>query len=513
MIVVEGEVAAQTLRYHGFPAVAIPDAATWSSAWSKALTGVGDVCVALHAGPTGPAWLTRVGPADRVRYLRLEDGVDVNELHRTLPHHFITAWQGLADTEVTLADLTRRKTEEAREAARLACEPLLTQRDVLDAFEATLLRIGFAGPTRLPKLLFLVAISRLCPKPVSFLVKGPSSVGKSFAVERVLDFLPAEAFYEITAMSDKALIYSDEPLRHRILALFESGGLSEVTELIVRSLLSNGRISYDTVIDMEPVHIEREGPTSLITTTTQLGINPENETRMLSDTIVETPEQITGAMMVTAENEDREPVPLDDWHALQRYLALSPEVTIPFTRELARAIPPVSVRLQRDFGALLTLVRAHALLHQQHRGHDDKGQIVATVEDYGAVRELVHVIVAEAAEQKVPPSVRGTADALVAMGSAAEVDGDGVTTSQVASKLQIGRTSASRRLRHAADLGFVVEHSGGKSSRSKRWILGERAADRAQGQDVLPTVAELEQTCTRARTTDRDLRAAQGPAS
>ena len=35
-------------------------------------------------------------------------------------------------------------------------------------------------------------------------------------------------------------------------------------------------------------------------------------------------------------------------------------------------MPPVAVRLRRDFGAVLGLIRAHALLHQATRGRDDR---------------------------------------------------------------------------------------------------------------------------------------------
>lgn len=53
------------------------------------------------------------------------------------------------------------------------------------------------------------------------------------------------------------------------------------------------------------------------------------------------------------------------------------------------------MRLRRDFGALLNLVRAHALLHRASRGRDREGRIAAAVEDYARVRGLVADLVSE----------------------------------------------------------------------------------------------------------------------
>lgn len=53
------------------------------------------------------------------------------------------------------------------------------------------------------------------------------------------------------------------------------------------------------------------------------------------------------------------------WHALQVWLdAADHDVTIPYAADLADRIPPVAVRLRRDFRTLLTLIRSHAITRQ-----------------------------------------------------------------------------------------------------------------------------------------------------
>jgi hypothetical protein len=62
--------------------------------------------------------------------------------------------------------------------------------------------------------------------------------------------------------------------------------------------------------------------------------------------------------------------------------------------------------LRRDFGSLLALIRAHALLHQATREHDAKGRIVASLDDYAVVRELIADVISEGVEKTVKPEVR-----------------------------------------------------------------------------------------------------------
>src|SRR4051794_40824011 len=209
-------------------------------------------------------------------------------------------------------------------------------------------------------------------------------------------------------MSDRALAYSSEPLRHRHLVIYEAAGMaSEFATYLIRSLLSEGRLRYETVEKTQdgltPKLIEREGPTGLIVTTTALRLHPENETRMLSLTVTDTREQTAHVFRALADGT-RDEVDVTEWQALQTWLATeTASVVVPFAIQLADLIPPVAVRLRRDFGMVLTLIRTHALLHQATRRKDEAGQIIATIEDYAAIRDLVGDLVAAGVEATVDP--------------------------------------------------------------------------------------------------------------
>ena len=199
---------------------------------------------------------------------------------------------------------------------------------------------------------------------------------------------------QASSRANRALAYGDEPLRHRFIVIFEATGMEgDLKSYLIRSLLSEGRLIYDLVEKtkdgLRPRRIEREGPTGLIVTTTAIRLHPENETRLLSVLVSDSQEQ-TRAVFAALANEDTPEPDYEPWQALQTWIESgSCDVTIPYGAILADVVPPSAVRLRRDFGAILTLIRAHALLHQVSRQRDERGRVVATLEDYAAVREIV----------------------------------------------------------------------------------------------------------------------------
>ena len=104
---------------------------------------------------------------------------------------------------------------------------------------------------------------------------------------------------------------------------------------------------------------------------------------------------------------------LSEWHRLQEWLEDSNRnVVIPFADVLASLVPPVTLRLRRDIPAVLGLITTHALLHQAARQRDAQGRIVASLDDYAVVRELVADLVAESAGASVDDSLRETVEAV-----------------------------------------------------------------------------------------------------
>ena len=336
---------------------------------------------------------------------------------------------------------------------------LAEEHDILGCFTKALHRAGVVGEDRFAKLTYLCLTSRVLERPVSLAAKGPSSAGKSRVLERVLAFFPKDASYALTAMSEHAMAYSTEPLEHRFLVLYEAAGLeSDFASYLVRSLLSEGCIDYETVEKvkgggLQPRRIYRAGPTGLLVTTTRVNLHPENETRLLSVTANDTPEQTKAVLRLLAcEDEDSASVAAE-WPLLQSWIAAQDNrTTIPFASALAELVPPLAVRLRRDFTTVLNLIRSHAILHQRNRPCDERGRIVAGVTDYAVVRELVADLIAEQLETTVPSALRETVAAVEAL---CQERPQPVSYTELAAKLKLDKSTARRRALVALDRGYL----------------------------------------------------------
>ena len=282
-------------------------------------------------------------------------------------------------------------------------------------------------------------------------------------------------------MSERSLAYSNEPLMHRILILYEAAGMtSDLATYLMRSLLSEGKIRYETVEKtsqgLQPRLIERAGPTGLILTTTGASLHPENETRLLSLTVRDDPLQTAGVLRALADRangEGSEPPDYAPWHALQAWLELAGrrEVTIPYAHELAVLADSRAVRLRRDFGAVLNLISAHAILHQATRQRDSHGRILATVADYAAVYELVIDVIAQGVQAMVDPRIRETVAAVKELDTPVD---PGIHITAVAKALGIDRSAASRRVRVAIEDGYLANLDGSRrKGRPARITLGD----------------------------------------
>jgi hypothetical protein len=148
--------------------------------------------------------------------------------------------------------------------------------------------------------------------------------------------------------------------------------------------------------------------------------------------------------------------------------------------------------LRRDFRAVLSLVRSHALLHQASRERDATGRVIATFEDYSTVRELVVEIVSEGVEATVPATVRELVEAVAA-------SEEPLSMGQLADLLNLDKSATSRRWQNARARGYLrnLEERRGKPARI---VLGDPLPDDVE---ILPSLERLQQHCTVASDSER----------
>jgi hypothetical protein len=493
-VLVEGESDAQTLWFHDVPGVGIPSANGWKAEWAPDLEGIDHLYFVVEDEAGEQCWRKLAETQeirDRLYRVELESVKDVCELHKRDPDRFEERLREALEAAVAWEDLSEAESRKRARDAWAACRELAESADILSEFSSDLERCRLVGERVNGEILFLALVSRLLDKIVSVAVKGPSSGGKSYLVKLVLTFFLASAYCRFTAMSEKTLLYTDEPLSHRHIILSEAAGLSgDFQEYVIRTLLSEGFLEYEfvekTSEGLRPRRITKEGPTGFITTTTRDKLHTENETRYLSLSVTDTREQTRRVFRALADGRTKEP-DRRRWHALQTWLeAGEHRVTIPYAGVLAEKMGDVAVRLRRDFSVVLSLIEAHAILHQATRERDAQGRIIATLADYARVRGLVSGLIAESVEATVPKTIRETVEAVENVID--EGDEDHATNKGVAEELEIDKAAASRRVRAAIGRGYL-KNLEDRKGHPAQLVLAESMPE---DQEILPTPEDLE---------------------
>jgi hypothetical protein len=508
VVIVEGESDCHSLWHRGIPALGLPGAGNWKDERdAAAFAGISDIYIFIESdrgGETVLKWLAKSSIRERVRLVRLSHYKDPSELHVADSANFKSHWQAALKSAERWTDRDAAEATKKKETAWAQCRTLASDTGILNQFAADVRRRGLVGEVKVAKVLYLALISRLLDRPVSIAVKGPSSGGKSFLAKCVLEFFPPSAFYALSAMSERALAYSEEPLKHRFLVIYEAAGMQgDLASYLLRSLLSEGCVRYEMVDKtkdgMKARLIHRDGPTGLLLTTTALALHPENETRIFSLNVTDTCEQ-TRSVLVEMTRENRQAVDFGIWHALQSWLeSAEHRVTIPYAESLAGAVPTVAIRLRRDFGAVLSLIRAHAILYQATRKKNAEGKIIATFDDYAVVRDLLAESLAEGVEQAVSKTIRETVQAVAKIAPRQSKKINTTALGAVAKELKLDKSAASRRVRDAIKQGYLKNQEE-RRGRPMILSLGNPLPDNVE---VLPSVESLRQCCTVAGGTAR----------
>jgi hypothetical protein len=234
---------------------------------------------------------------------------------------------------------------------------------------------------------------------------------------------------------------------------------------------------------------------------------------MLSLPITDAPEQTKEILRALAEERNVD-VDLTRWHALQVWIACrNSRVAIPFATAVAELIPPVAVRLRRDVRTVFNLIAAHALLHQASRESDAEGRVVATIDDYAVVRDLVGDFVSEGVAATVSQATRETVGVVAAHpggGFAEDEDAranpsanrritvdfsedEGLSVSAIADALGIDVSAAHRRVTLAVKGGYL-KNLETKPRRKGRYVLDNPLPEETV---ILPSVEDV--VCTFAQ--------------
>jgi CHC2 zinc finger len=485
----EGESDFWTARHYGLPAMGLPGASTWRPEWAEHFGGA-RVYLWVEPDGAGQALPTKIGkdlPALMV--IQAPEGIkDLSQAHLQ-GQDVLALVEKLKAQAVPAADLVRAQQDSRVKELREEAQPVLAHPDPLEMICKQVETLGYGGDPAPVVIVYLAITSRLLAMrpgamPVHLLLLAQASAGKSYTVKVVLLLMPPEAVHEIDAGSPRVLIYDEAELVHRAVIFGEADSLpageDNPAASAIRNLLQDHRLHYK-VTEKDPEsggyrvrEIEKPGPTVLITTSTRR-LGHQLDTRLFTLEVPDEPARVRQALETQGAQELEEPSHPDQaLISYQSYLqALAPwRVVVPFAPTLARKIgdSASAPRILRDFSRLLSLVKSVAILRHTHRQRDGQGRLIAQVEDYKTIFDLVAPMF-EAATTGASEGVRLAVQAVTDLGN-------GSTVSDIARHLKIGKASASRRVKVAVKNGWLINQETVKG-RQARLEVGEPMPERA----------------------------------
>jgi DNA primase len=354
----------------------------------------------------------------------------------------------------------------------------LKRRDLLDQVARDIDTLGFVGEETNKRLLYLVAISRKLPDPLSAIVFSQSGAGKSGLTEAIERLCPPEDVVLLTRLTPQSLYYVEPGFLDQKLVIVEERYGSMEADYSIRVLQSRKKLIAVAPIkdpatgNMKTKVFTVEARAAFIEATTASSVNHENATRCFELTMDESPEQTrriherqrvmrTGRGLELAR--EAEALTRKHWNA-QRLLEPLP-VVIPFADRLT--FPSSWMRTRRDHARFLNLIEVSAFLHQ-HQRERRGGAIVASVDDYAVAYGLAAEVLAETLSDLRRPlreayeAVRGLCEG-----------GEGVTRREIREALQMPDSTVRNWLCELVSLEYL-EAEGGGAGRTTRYRLTGR---------------------------------------
>ena len=153
---------------------------------------------------------------------------------------------------------------------------------------------GLVGEDQNALVVYLCAISRLMPRPLSVFVKGSSGSGKNHLVKSVLTFIPESEIREITTSSSASWSYQGDDLRNKLVYLQEENSASGNVHP-TRLLISEGKLIRQVTIRQNGGWVSQrqvtQGPVACLSTTTKNEMEVDDESRHISIWIDESQQQ------------------------------------------------------------------------------------------------------------------------------------------------------------------------------------------------------------------------------
>ncbi len=290
----------------------------------------------------------------------------------------------------------------------------LKSNNLFEQISADITSIGVAGEEELALILYIIMTSRLLEKPLSAIIQGASSSGKTFIIETIAKLMPPEEVVQAHDFTDQVFYYMEEgSLQHKVVISGErlhehhtKDGDAQDSTKAFREMVSSGYLRKAVTIkvggELTSKIIEQPGPIAYIESTTATAIQDEDATRLLPLVTDESAEQTQMVMEMQKReakgakvNVAKQQKIIQRHHTIQRLLKPY-AVRISYIDSIS--LPQTNIATRRTFGHLVSVMKAVALLRQYQKdvkhNTDGAGYIEADGTDYKITYRLMKKILA-----------------------------------------------------------------------------------------------------------------------
>ncbi|ABQ05696.1 hypothetical protein [Flavobacterium johnsoniae] len=349
----------------------------------------------------------------------------------------------------------------------------LSKPRLLESVDKLLGQSGIVGEEENRILLFVLASSYKMPYLMHGLVQGSSGEGKSHLINAIADCMPQEDVMNMTRITSKSLYhYKDKELMNKLIIIQDFDGLDEEAQFAFREMQSAKFLTSSTVVKdmlgntrgkMKKVHAHFAS----LTATTKAEVYYDNMSRSVVLGVDESLEQtlriiksqnLKNAGISNIENEQQAKQLLRNcMRVLKSYTVVNPfadKIELPIEAKMLR-------RLNDQFQSFVSQI---TILNQYQRKKDDKGRLIATIEDIQkAVKIFFSSIII-----KVDELDKSTRQFFEKLKGFVKSQPNGTTyrftTREIRQELNISKTSAFKYMQTLQELEYIqaVEGSANK---------------------------------------------------
>ena len=395
------------------------------------------------------------------------------------------------DEFAALREVERRERLGKRAEFYERCKHIATNPRLLDEMANLVRSLGVVGEGHAILATYVTATSRLCcGRAISLLRRGAAASGKNHLVELVFKLVPPESMVVVVGGSPKSLAYyggvdADDALKHKVIyvpeaeAIADKRGVESEFTTMLRVLISESRLVYQTVQTQEdgpPITVTatKNGPIAVVITSARANIEEEMMTRLMVVDADESSDQTRAIIENTlTDRQDVAEGEPSKWLDFQRWLELGGpyDVIIPYISAVRQAHSDqarVPLRYRRDIANFVTAIKTSAIIHSAQRKRDERGRVVADLNDYDVAHAAFDRDMGGLYSVNVPDTIKAVVRAIETMVEREKVerqdDGESwtdsakVTYDSLMAALGISSNdTAGRRLKEALRLGLIEQ--------------------------------------------------------